>query len=115
MMLQYLLRKSHRLDFPILLQSIVNVSYSYELDALFASIRLGPRRVNCMVPLESFLFGERAADVAQRARLGVAGHLSTTLRWKNSVEVPIQTAQQVNLPACFPHCPFNAKCRGAKR
>ena len=23
--------------------------------------------------------------------------------------MPFPTAQQVNLPACFPHCPFNAK------
>ena len=36
---------------------------------------------------------------AVRARLGVAGYLSTTLRWGNPAKCLFPTAQQVNLPA----------------
>ena len=31
-----------------------------------------------------------------------------------SRQVPFPTAQQVNLPACSPHCPFNAKRQAGK-
>ena len=43
-----------------------------------------------------------------RARLGVASHLSTTPRWGDPA-MPFPRAQQVNLPACSPHCPFTAE------
>ena len=31
-----------------------------------------------------------------------------------SRKVPLPTVQQVNLPACSPHCPFNAECQAGK-
>ena len=36
-----------------------------------------------------------------QARLAVASHLSTTPRWGESCQVPLSTAQLVNLPAYF--------------
>ena len=51
---------------------------------------------------------------AVRARLEVAGHLSTTLKWGSPVKCLFPTAQQVNLPACPPHCPLNAERQAGK-
>ena len=60
-----------------------------------------------------FLFGcifillSRESDqCAIRARLGVAGHLSTTPRWGNPVKCL--------WPACSPHCPINAERQAGK-
>ena len=58
-----------------------------------------------------FILLSRESDqCAIQARLGVASHLSTTPRWGNS----IKCLSQISLPACFPHCPFNAERRAGK-
>ena len=55
------------------------------------------------------LLSQESDQCAVRARLGVASHLSkVTLRWGNPAKA------QVNLPACSPHCPFNAERQAGK-
>ena len=56
-------------------------------------------KITTTIIIGIFILLSRESDqCAIRARSGVAGHLSTTLRWRNSVK-PFPTAQQVNLPA----------------
>ena len=50
---------------------------------------------------------------AVRARLGVADHLPTTLRWGNPIKCLSQRTTSV-LAGLFSHCPFNAE-RQAKK
>ena len=67
------------------------------------------------LPLSSIFIhlSQESDQCAVRARLGVAGHRSTTPRWG----IPLSTfsmAQQVDLPACSPHCPFDAERQAGK-
>ena len=59
-------------------------------------------------------YHEKVIKDPQWARVGIAGHLSITLNMRKSRQVPFQTAQEVNLRACSPHCPFNAQDQAEK-
>ena len=46
--------------------------------------------------------------------VGNLGVLNTITKMEESRQVSFPTALQVNLPACFPHCPFNAERQAGK-
>ena len=57
-------------------------------------------------------YHENAINALQRARFGVASHLSTTSKWGNPAKCLSQRRNNnlpVNLPVCSPHCLFDAE------
>ena len=72
-------------------------------------------KLNCFACYAFFVFCgififllQESDQRAIRARLGVAGHLSTTPRWGNPTKCLSQWHNKYNLPAGSPQCPFNA-------
>ena len=59
-------------------------------------------------------YREKTIKALLRARLGVAGHLSTTPKWGNSAECFSNGTSSKLAPACSSHCPFNAERQAGK-
>ena len=56
----------------------------------------------------------RKRSIATRARLGSCPPSIYHTKMGEPRQVPFLTAQLVKLPACFPHCPFNAERQAGK-
>ena len=97
----------------ILLSILMNVKYKVISIKLFVKMKI------CVTFFFNFYYWHiyspltRKRRSAVRARLGVAGHLSTTLRWGNSVKC---LSQRHNKQTCrlSPLCPLNGERQAGK-